>query len=96
MDPELYRDSYVGTAASVVSACNSNSSLNRIIFTSSLNAYGDGNGEAEITEETKANPLNPFQEVYIETERLLNSMVLIHAYLEQVPFMDLAESGKIN
>ena len=74
MDPELYRDSYVGTAASVVSACNSNSSLSRIIFTSSLNAYGDGNGEAEITEETKANPLNPFQEVYIETEKLLNSI----------------------
>ncbi|MDG2434245.1 MAG: NAD-dependent epimerase/dehydratase family protein [Gammaproteobacteria bacterium] len=74
MDPDLYRDSYVGTAESIVAACKSNKTLSRIIFTSSLNAYGDGNNESEITEETKANPLNPFQKVYIETEELLNNI----------------------
>ena len=74
MDPDLYRDSYVGTAESIVAACKSNKTLSRIIFNSSLNAYGDGNNESEITEETKANPLNPFQKVYIETEELLNNI----------------------
>ena len=74
MDPDLYRDSYVGTAESIVAVCKSNKTLSRIIFTSSLNAYGDGNNESEITEETKANPLNPFQKVYIETEELLNNI----------------------
>ena len=74
MDPELYKDSYVGTAEAIVAACKYNNTLSRIIFTSSLNAYGDGNNEIEITEETKANPLNPFQEVYIETENLLNNI----------------------
>ncbi len=73
--------------------------MSRIIFTSSLNAYGDGNNEVEITEETKANPLNPFQEVYIETENLLNNienLIFRVAYSERVPFMDLEGSGKIN
>ena len=71
MDPDLYRDAYVGTAESVVEALKSGTQLKQIIFTSSLNAYGDGNGEDSIDEETTANPLNPFQEVYIETEKLL-------------------------
>ena len=74
MDPELYKDSYVGTAESIVAATRFNNTLSQIIFTSSLNAYGDGNNEVEITEDTKANPLNPFQEVYIETENLLNNI----------------------
>jgi hypothetical protein len=37
MDPDLYRDAYVGTAESVVDAIGSDSSLRQIIFTSSLN-----------------------------------------------------------
>ena len=44
MDPNLYRDAYVGTAESVVNAIDSDSSLRQIIFSSSLNAYGDGGG----------------------------------------------------
>jgi nucleoside-diphosphate-sugar epimerase len=71
MDPDLYRDAYVGTAESVVDAIGSDSSLRQIIFTSSLNAYGDGGGAEQITEETPSNPLNPFQAVYVETEQLL-------------------------
>jgi nucleoside-diphosphate-sugar epimerase len=71
MDPDLYRDAYVGTAKSVVAALELGCSLKQIIFTSSLNAYGDGNGEDSIDETTAANPLSPFQEVYIETEDLL-------------------------
>ena len=74
MDPDLYRDAYVGTAESVVNAIDSNSSLKQIIFTSSLNAYGDGGGADEITEEVEANPLNPFQEVYVTTESLLRGL----------------------
>ena len=74
MDPELYRDAYVGTAESVVNAIGSDSSLRQIIFTSSLNAYGDGGGADEITEEIEANPLNPFQEVYVTTEGLLKGL----------------------
>ena len=74
MDPDLYRDAYVGTAKSVVAALELGCSLKQIIFTSSLNAYGDGNGEDSIDETTAANPLSPFQEVYIETEDLLMSL----------------------
>ena len=74
MDPDLYRDAYVGTAESVVNAIGSDSSLRQIIFTSSLNAYGDGGGADEITEEIEANPLNPFQEVYVTTEGLLRGL----------------------
>ena len=74
MDPDLYRDAYVGTAESVVNAIGSESSLRQIIFTSSLNAYGDGGGAEEITEEIEANPLNPFQEVYVTTEGLLRGL----------------------
>ena len=74
MDPDLYRDAYVGTAESVVNAIGPDSSLRQIIFTSSLNAYGDGGGADEITEEIEANPLNPFQEVYVTTEGLLRDL----------------------
>ena len=74
MDPDLYRDAYVGTAESVANAIGSDSSLRQIIFTSSLNAYGDGGGADEITEEIEANPLNPFQEVYVTTEGLLRGL----------------------
>ena len=74
MDPDLYRDAYVGTAESVVNAIGSDSSLRQIIFTSSLNAYGDGGGADEITEEVEANPLNPFQDVYVTTEGLLRGL----------------------
>ena len=74
IDPDLYKDAYVGTAESVVNAIGADSSLRQIIFTSSLNAYGDGGGADEITEEIEANPLNPFQEVYVTTEGLLRGL----------------------
>ena len=74
MDPDLYKDAYVGTAESVVNAIASDSSLRQIVFTSSLNAYGDGGGADEITEEIEANPLNPFQEAYVTTEDLLRGL----------------------
>jgi nucleoside-diphosphate-sugar epimerase len=55
MDLDLYKDAYVGTAESVVDAIGLDSSLRQIIFTSSLNAYGDGGGAEEISEDTAAN-----------------------------------------
>jgi nucleoside-diphosphate-sugar epimerase len=74
MDLDLYKDAYVGTAESVADAIGSDSSLRQIIFTSSLNAYGDGGSADEISEDTEANPLNPFQQVYIATEDLLRNL----------------------
>ena len=74
MDPDLYRDAYVGTAESLAAALQSPNSVKQVIFTSSLNAYGDGGGAESITEETPSNPQGPFQSVYVETEDILNRL----------------------
>ena len=74
LDPDLYRDAYVGTAESLRTALQSNNSVKQVIFTSSLNAYGDGGGADEITEDTPSNPQGPFQSVYVETEDILNAL----------------------
>lgn len=74
LDPDLYRDAYVGTAESLRTALQSNNSVKQVIFTSSLNAYGDGGGADEITEATPSNPQGPFQSVYVETEDILNAL----------------------
>jgi len=74
LDPDLYRDAYVGTAESLRSALPSASGVKQVIFTSSLNAYGDGGGADEITETTPSNPQGPFQSVYVETEDILSAL----------------------
>ncbi|UCG71468.1 MAG: NAD-dependent epimerase/dehydratase family protein [Chromatiales bacterium] len=71
MDPELYRDSYVGTAESLVENLDAAPGLNQIVFCSSLNAYGDAGGAERVDEETPPNATSPFAQVYIETENLL-------------------------
>jgi nucleoside-diphosphate-sugar epimerase len=71
MDPQLYRDSYVGTAESLVASLDAAPGLQQIIFCSSLNAYGDAGGAAQVNEDTPANATSPFAQVYIETENLL-------------------------
>lgn len=71
MDPQLYRDSYVGTAESLVAALPAAPGLRQVIFCSSLNAYGDAGGKTPVTEDTPANATSPFAQVYIETEQKL-------------------------
>jgi len=71
MDPELYRDSYVGTAESLVANLDAASGLQQIVFCSSLNAYGDAGGADHVDEATPPNATSPFAQVYIDTEKLL-------------------------
>jgi nucleoside-diphosphate-sugar epimerase len=73
MDPELYRDSYVGTAESLVAALREAPGLQQIIFCSSLNAFGDAGGAQAVDETTPPNAATPFAQVYIETENLLSA-----------------------
>ena len=74
MDPELYRDAYLGTAESVAAVIAAAPNLRQIIFCSSLNAYGDAGGASRVDEDTQPNPASPFAQVYIETEDLLASL----------------------
>lgn len=71
MDPELYRDSYVGTAESLVANLDAAPGLQQIVFCSSLNAYGDAGGADHVDEATPPNATSPFAQVYIETEKRL-------------------------
>lgn len=72
MDPELYRDSYVGTAESLLECLDAAPGLQQIVFCSSLNAYGDAGGAEHVDESTPANAASPFAQVYIDTEELLS------------------------
>lgn len=71
MDPELYRDSYLGTAESLVECLPGAPRLQQIVFCSSLNAYGDAGGAERVDEDTPPNPGSPFAQVYVDTENLL-------------------------
>lgn len=73
MDPDLYRDTYVGTAESLVSALDVAKDLKQIIFTGSWSVYGNAGGADHVDESTPATPAGPFQQVYSETENLLFS-----------------------
>ena len=73
MDPDLYRDAYVGTAQSLVANLDAAPGLKQIIFCSSLNAYGDAGGAEHVDEDTPATPASPFAQVYIDTENLLSA-----------------------
>lgn len=72
MDPELYRDAYVGTAESLLDALDAAPELRQVIFCSSLNAYGDAGGAERVDEDTPPTPGSPFAQVYIDTENLLD------------------------
>jgi nucleoside-diphosphate-sugar epimerase len=74
MDPEAYRDSYMGTAESLLEVLDAAPGLKQIIFCSSLNAYGDAGGADHVNEDTPANAASPFAQVYVETENLLASV----------------------
>lgn len=74
MDPELYRDAYLGTAQSLAEVLDAAPQLRQIVFCSSLNAYGDAGGADRVDESTPANAASPFAQVYVETENLLASL----------------------
>jgi nucleoside-diphosphate-sugar epimerase len=71
MDPGLYRDTYVGTAESLVEALDANPDLKQIIFTGSWSVYGNAGGAEHVNEDTPATPAGPFQQVYADTEAAL-------------------------
>ncbi len=73
MDPELYRDAYLGTAESLLEVLPAATGLRQIIFCSSLNAYGDAGGATHVDETTAPNPASPFAQIYVDTETLLAS-----------------------
>jgi nucleoside-diphosphate-sugar epimerase len=71
MDPDLYRDTYVGTAESLVASLDAAADLKQIIFTGSWSVYGNAGGADEVNEDTPATPVGPFQGVYADTENAL-------------------------
>ena len=71
MDPEAYRDSYLGTAESLAEALGAAPGLKQIVFCSSLNAFGDAGGADHVDEDTPPNAASPFAQVYVDTENLL-------------------------
>jgi len=71
MDLELYTDTYVGTAQSLVDSLDAAPGLQQIIFTGSWSVYGNAGGVDDVNEDTPATPGSPFQQVYADTEAIL-------------------------
>ena len=71
MDPELYRDTYVGTAECLVECLDAAEDLRQIVFTGSWSVYGNAGGAERVNEDTPATPAGPFQQVYADTENIL-------------------------
>jgi nucleoside-diphosphate-sugar epimerase len=71
MDPELYRDTYCGTAECLVECLDAAEDLRQIVFTGSWSVYGNAGGADQVDENTPATPAGPFQQVYADTEKTL-------------------------
>jgi len=71
MDPELYRDTYCGTAECLVECLGAAENLQQIVFTGSWSVYGNAGGADHVDEDTPATPIGPFQQVYADTEKTL-------------------------
>lgn len=76
MDPEVYKDTYLGTAQNLTQALQNASSVKCVIFPSSTSAYGDAHGAEVADETTPVNAQSIFQKVYVETENLLLNSTL--------------------
>jgi len=74
MDPDLYRETYVGTAESLVDSLDAAPDLKQIIFTGSWSVYGNAGGADDVSEDTPATPSGPFQQVYSDTEEILRNV----------------------
>jgi nucleoside-diphosphate-sugar epimerase len=74
MDPDAYKDTYLGTAQNLTNALQNAPSVKCVIFPSSTSAYGDAHGIEIADETTPVNAQSIFQKVYVDTENvLLNS-----------------------
>jgi nucleoside-diphosphate-sugar epimerase len=71
MDLDLYTDTYVGTAESLVESLDAAPGLQQIIFTGSWSVYGNAGGAEQVDEDTPVTPGSPFQQVYADTESIL-------------------------
>ena len=71
MDPDLYRDTYCGTADCLVECLDAVPELKQIVFTGSWSVYGNAGGADHVDEDTPATPAGPFQQVYADTENTL-------------------------
>ena len=71
MDLDLYTDTYVGTAQSLVDSLDAAPGLQQIIFTGSWSVYGNAGGADDVNEDTPVTPGSPFQQVFADTEEIL-------------------------
>lgn len=71
LDPDAYRDTYLGTAQTLVDALADAPSVRQVIFPSSTSAYGSGGGLEVVNEDTLPTPGNMFQQIYVDTEQVL-------------------------
>ncbi|MDJ1180967.1 SDR family oxidoreductase [Roseofilum sp. BLCC_M91] len=70
--PEGYRDTYLGTAQTLVSALETAPQVRQIIYTSSYQVYGDRQGNSA-DETTPVAPVSENGEILAQTERVLLS-----------------------
>ena len=70
--PDAYRDTYLGTAQSLVSALETAPQVQQIIYTSSYQVYGDRQGNSA-DETIPVAPVSDNGEILAETERVLLS-----------------------
>lgn len=73
LDEDAYRDTYFGTAETIVKALEDAPNVKQIIFPSSTSAYGDGFGKDVVTEEDDTNPQSVFHQIYVDAENKLLS-----------------------
>ena len=71
MDLDLYTDTYVGTAQSLVESLDASPGLKQVIFTGSWSVYGNAGGADQVNEDTPTTPGSPFQKVFQDTESIL-------------------------
>ncbi len=68
----VYEETYLGTAQTLVSALKQTPSVQQLIYTSSCSVYGEQNG-ALVDEETPLAPINPNAKILCDTEQVLLS-----------------------
>lgn len=69
---EVYEETYLGTAQTLVAALKQAPSIRQLIYTGSYAVYGDRNG-ATVDESSPVAPANPNGEILAQTEQVLLS-----------------------
>lgn len=69
-NPSSYKESYLDTAKTLVSALQQTPAVKQVIYTGTYSVYGDRQGEL-VTEDSPVAPANPNSEILAETERIL-------------------------